>query len=300
MSLTGPALGAFYALLTAFTWAVAVIYYKRSGESVAPFALNFFKIVVSLLLLGATMFALGQPLFIDIAASHVLMLFASGLLGIAAADTLFFASLNLLGAGRSAVVDCLYAPFIVVFAFVLQGERLDAGDAFGGALIVLAVLLAGRSRSHETQTLDLRHKALGIAYGAAAMALMGIGIVAVKPIIEVQPVLWTTTVRLVGGLAGLSLWLVFDRRRRDMALRALRPGRDWRFSVPATVLGSYVAPLFWLAGFKYTSASIASMLNQTSTVLIVVLAAVFLRERVDAWRASAVACALAGSALVLA
>jgi len=300
MTLAGQALGAFYALLTAVTWAVAVIYYKRGGETVPPFALNFFKMVVSLALLGATMAVLGQPLVIGASARDVLMLLGSGILGIAAADTLFFASLNILGAGRSAVVDCLYAPSIVFFAFLLQGERLDAGDAVGGALIVLAVVLAGRSRSHAVQVLSLRRKLAGTLYGAAAMGLMGIGVVAVKPILEAQPVLWTTTVRVIGGLAGICLWLLFDARRRRAALRALRPGPDWRFTMPATVLGSYAAPLFWIGGFKYTSASIASLLNQTSTVLIVLLAAVFLHERVDAWRAAAVACALAGSAFVLA
>ena len=41
--------------------------------------------------------------------------------------------------------------------------------------------------------------------------------------------------------------------------------------------------LFWLAGFKYTEASTASVLNETSTIFIVLMAWVFLKERLS-WR----------------
>ena len=53
-------------------------------------------------------------------------LFASGVVGIAVADTLVFAGLNILGAGRAAVVDCSYAPILVLFSFLLLGETLLA------------------------------------------------------------------------------------------------------------------------------------------------------------------------------
>jgi len=42
--------------------------------------------------------------------------------------------------------------------------------------------------------------------------------------------------------------------------------------------GSYLSLLCWLAGFKYAQAGIAALLNQTSTVLIVLLAAIVLKQ----------------------
>ena len=50
-------MGELYALLTAVIWAVAVILLRRSGETVSPFALNLFRVVVSTFLLLPTVSA---------------------------------------------------------------------------------------------------------------------------------------------------------------------------------------------------------------------------------------------------
>jgi drug/metabolite transporter (DMT)-like permease len=46
----------------------------------------------------------------------------------------------------------------------------------------------------------------------------------------------------------------------------------------ASVLGSYLAMMFWLAGFKYTDASVASVLNETSNIFVIIMAWLFLKE----------------------
>jgi drug/metabolite transporter (DMT)-like permease len=55
----------------------------------------------------------------------------------------------------------------------------------------------------------------------------------------------------------------------------------------------------WLAGFKYSRAGVAALLNQTSTVLIVLLAALFLQEPLTKLKLVAVGMAFAGAAIVL-
>jgi drug/metabolite transporter (DMT)-like permease len=55
----------------------------------------------------------------------------------------------------------------------------------------------------------------------------------------------------------------------------------------------------WLAGFKYSQAGIAALLNQTSTVLVVLFAAAFLQEPLTKVKLLAVALAFSGAAIVL-
>ena len=64
-------------------------------------------------------------------------------------------------------------------------------------------------------------------------------------------------------------------------------------------MGTYVSILLWIGSFKYAPANIAALLNQTSTVFIILLAAVFLREPLTKRVGLAVLLAASGALLVL-
>ena len=72
----------------------------------------------------------------------------------------------------------------------------------------------------------------------------------------------------------------------------------WWTMIPMAVLGPFLATLFWVGGFKYLTAGRAAIYNQLSTVLIIVLAYLFLKERLTIRKAIGTALALLGSILV--
>ena len=57
--------------------------------------------------------------------------------------------------------------------------------------------------------------------------------------------------------------------------------------------------LFWLGGYKYTSASVAAILNETTSIFIVVLAAIFLHEALTRRKLLGVALTISGVACML-
>jgi drug/metabolite transporter (DMT)-like permease len=288
-------MGEFYALLCAVIWACAVILLKRSGETVSPFALNLFRVVVSCVLLVATTLIAGQGLVRDVPLHDVLILMASGVIAIALSDTLFHICLNMVGAGITAIVDCLYSPLVILFAFLLLDEHLNPWQLLGMVAVVAAVMIASRHPAPAGATRGTIVK--GILYGMGAMACVAFGVVIAKPVLERQPVLWATTVRQLGALIVMvPVTLLSPRRKAYVA--AFRPRADWRFILPATVLGSYLALMFWLAGMKYTQAGAAAILNQTSTIYVLLLAAFFLRERFTRRKLVASLLALVGILLV--
>lgn len=268
-------MGEIFALATAVVWAAAVILFKRSGETVSPFALNIYRVVVSSLLLLATMAATGQPLLGVAPLRDYLILFVSGVIAIAAADTLFHKCLNMVGAGITAVVDCLYPMFVVLLAFAMLGEKLGPWQYGGMVLVLIGVLIAG---GHAPPPGTPRRTLVaGVLWGAAGMFLLSLGIVIAKPVLERTPVLWATAVRQLSCLLVMIPIALISPRRREYA-EVFRPRRDWRFTLPGTVLGSYLALMLWLAGMKYTQAGAAAILNQTSTIYVMIFAAVFLHE----------------------
>jgi len=295
--------GEFYSLMCALIWAAAVIMFRKSGERIPPLALNFFKDTIACVLLLCTLPLLGRPLFSEeYGWKKWLTLLVSGALGIGIADTLFFASLNRLGAVGSAIVDSLYSPFVVFSAFVYLGEPLRLPVVVGAGLMVAAIIVGTAEQpseqAAEAPPPNARRTALGIILGVISMALMALGIVIAKPVLNVVDPWWAATVRVVGGLAFLIVQVILSKQRKAV-LACFRPQRVWRYSVPAAVFGAYLSMVIWVMGFKYTSAGVAGVLNQMSSIFVLILAAIFLKERVTLRKALAIGMAFVGAVTVV-
>ena len=290
-------LGLFCAVSTALCWAIAVILFKKSGDRMEPLALNMFKNVFALALMLLTLAVVGVsdgPRNVR----HLAALFVSGAAGIGIADTLLFYGLNQIGASRQAIIDALYSPVVVLLSFMLLGEVLGARAGLGGLLILSAVLL-GAVPSRHMAPLEHHRVVRGTLASALAIVLMALSIVAVKPVLAHYDVLFATSVRLLGGTFVLGLYALAKAQHRTELKRAFTPSRTWRYALPGAFMGTYVSILLWIGSFKYAPANIAALLNQTSTVFIILLAAVFLREPLTKRVGLAVLLAASGALLVL-
>jgi drug/metabolite transporter (DMT)-like permease len=302
--MTHDQLGKLFAFLNAVAWAAAMVLFKQGGRSVPPLALNLFKNVVGIVFIVATIAVLAAigvdagrspAAILDPAGRRFWILILSGVIGIAIADTLFFYGLNLAGVGLIAIVDCLYTPFMILFAWLLLGETLKPLHYIGAALILTAVFL---STTHKPPADRTRGQLLlGMALAATAVGLMAFGIVLAKPALEGQPVLWTTMLRMLAGTALLLLLAPVAPGMRATA-QTFRPTRIWLVTIPGSFFGAYLAMVFWVAGMAYTSASVAAMLNQCSTVFAILLATLVLREPLTLAKAISLALAFAGVTVV--
>ncbi len=289
-----PYLGETLALVVALVWAYAVILFKKSGETVHPVALNLLKNIIAVVLLIPTILLLGQELFLDAPPLHYVVMLAGGVLGISFSDTLFFKSLNMLGASRMAIVDCLYSPFIIGLSVVFLDESLSWLQVVG----VLAILGAVLTPLFEAKGAPKERKQIfwGTMWGALALATMAVSLVAVKPILNQSPVLWSALLRMGGGLFGLLVYLALHPRRLEM-VQTLR-SRGLKYSIFGSVVGGYLAMMLWLGGMKYTQASVAAALNQTTNVFIFILAAWVLKESITHQRVVGIALGVGGAVMV--
>jgi drug/metabolite transporter (DMT)-like permease len=291
-------MGEAFALGSALAWAVGVILYKRLGAQLPPLRLNLAKnslVLVLLLPLTALWHGSNLPALTP-AASEIAICIVSGLIGIALADTLYFRALNQIGAGRMGIVGNFYSPFVLVLAFVFLGERLTPLQFAGFGLVTLGVAIVAERGASE----GLGGEALwrGVLLGIVSVLLMAVAIVMVKRVLERNDVLVVSAIRLAGGVGGMILVTTALRAWSQGHLRRL-DRRGWAFLVIAAVVGQLLAMVMWLAGYKYTSASIAAILNESSSVFIVLLAWLVLREPMTRRKLVGVACTLGGVGLML-
>jgi len=287
-------LGEILAAASGLAWAVAVVLFRISGRAIHPVGLNLAKTVLALAVMVPTLLVLGEPLAPAVPFATTGLLLLSGILGIAVSDTLFFYALNRLGASLTAIVDCFYSPFVIALSFVLLGERLTLVQLVGAALVLSAVLTL--SKEGRLEKIGRKDLALGVLFGVLAMFFVAFGIVMVKPILGGVSVFWATFVRLAGGSLALAVLVPFLRNKRAILAPLFRPG-NWKALAPAAFFGSYLSLILWMGGMKYAQASVAAVLNQLNTIFIVIIAAIFLKERLTGWKILAVILAFAGAYL---
>lgn len=290
-------LGDFFALASALVWSFSVILMRVAGYQIPPMPLTFFKSCVALILLVITLILLKQPFVVDLSGYDYLRLIISGAVGISVADTMIAASLNRLGASLQALADCAYTPTITVVGFLMFGETLNAWEIMGGLLVVSGVFVGAVIKTDVATRKDM---IIGIILAASAHAIMGVGILMVRDIYREESVIWVTGFRFFVAVLAMFLfgYIKYPGRLKSMLLLGFYRRDMWRTIIPMAILGPFLATLFWIAGFKFLEAGRAAIYNQMSTAFIIILAYIFLGEKLTTRKALGVFLALTGALLV--
>lgn len=268
-------LGEFFALSSAFVWALAVVLFRRTNNALPPFETNLFKILLGFALVWPTILLLEGWSLPEFTLAEIGISVLSGYLGIAVADTWYLRALHMVGASRTGIVSSLLSPFVILLSVLFLGETLSAWQVAGFVLVMLGLLLVSWQTNREE--IDVEELRKGMAYGIAAVFLMAVGVVMVKQILETRSFMWTVQLRLAGGVAGMLIYIGLRGRFRQVIAQYKKP-LPWALITVASFFGSYLSMIMWLYSYKLIPASISSVLNQSANAWIVLLAWLILHE----------------------
>ena len=269
--------GEFFALACAFSWALAIILFRRADDALPPFELNLFKNLLGFSLILPTLFVVEGFQLAAFSAQEIAVTLFSGFLGIAVADTWYLRALSLMGASRTGIVAGLLSPFVILLSILFLGESLHGWQLAGFALVMGGILLV--TWRQNRREVDASHLSKGVFYGIGAVFLMAVGIVMVKEILENRPFMMTAEIRLAGGAGGMLIYMVLRGRYEAVKQNFMKP-LPWRLIIAGSFLGAYLSMMMWLAGYKLIPASEASVLNETANAWIVLLAWLMLGESI--------------------
>lgn len=284
-------MAAIICLLAAFCWSLAVILFKECEHTANPVTLNLYKNILGLVCLVLTCLALGGVGWVATDSHDFWLLAISGFFGIGVADAFVLAALKNLNATHLAILECMFPPMVVLTSVWYLGETVDALQITGIVVITIAVFLASiklpgeakrgtEDARDEADSKSRQHLVRGMLLMGAGLSMMAVGVVVAKPVLERHDIFLTSSIRMLFGvLSSIACYMIFVGKRDVMAdyREAPKKGR----LITACLMSSYIAYVLWLLGYKFNDASIAAILNSTSTLFTVILATLILRERLS-------------------
>ena len=286
-------MGDLYAIITAVCWSSAVILFDISTKNFTAIQLNVLKNFIGVFgfILTIVLFSIPSPNFSQ---QDIFTLALSGFLGILIADGLFLESLRRLGSGISAVVSTIYTPTVFIIAFILFNETINLHSYIGGILVLGGITISVFKPPKNIKKRDLY---IGILFGIVANIITAYSVLIIKPIMKNNSVVYVALYRFsIGFIFGILINILKSGIKQ--VTQIFKQGLTNQYVVFGAILGTYLSVIFWLAGYKYTLAGRAAIYNQLSTVFIIILARLFLKEPMTSKKIIGVSLAIFGAILV--
>ena len=297
------------ALAAALCWTLSSLIWRNWPTRLTASELNLLKNLVALALQLPLLLLLAQPWQLPL--RGLLLLLASGVLGIAVGDSLFFAALRRLGSRRTLTIDAGGPAAASAMGGLLLGDWPLTGELLGIALISLAVLLVARGAAPQPAAPGEPAGAEAAAVAAAGAGAHGGVALAVGALFcgsggallsraallsgSITP-LQAATVRLAA--AALFALPLLARRRGTLQACWTAWRRGWRWVLPATLLGTSAGLVLQQQALAGLPGGLAVALMATAPVIALPLAWWWEGDP-PGWRGSAAAlAALAGVSLL--
>ena len=263
--------GALAALAAALCWTLASSLWHRLPTSLSAVQLNLLKNLLALVLLAPAL-AL-QPWRVGWA--PLLLLAASGVLGIALGDSFYFAALRRLGTRRCLTLDAGGPAVTAVAGFLWLAEWPSPRQWLGVGLISLAVLLVARQKPERSPAAGLAVPAaaqrLGVVLALGALLCGSGGALLARAALragELDP-LQSAVLRL----AAASLVLLPLLRGVPASPPRPRPAqRRWPLWLAATLLGTSAGIALQQTALQHLPGALAVALMATAPVMALPLA----------------------------
>ncbi|MFM8260127.1 MAG: EamA family transporter [Vulcanococcus sp.] len=264
LPLTPLLIGALAALAAALCWTLSSALWRQLPTSLTAAQLNLLKNLLALALLAPALLLPWQAQ----ATVPLLLLAASGVLGIALGDSLYFAALRRLGTRRCLTLDAGGPAVTAVAGLVWLAEWPSPRQWIGVALISLAVLLVARQRpACGAQS----GQGLGVLLALGALLCGSGGALLARAALRAGEVLPVQSAALRLAAAALVLLPLL----RGLPRQAPRPRpaqRRWPLGLAATLLGTAAGIVLQQTALQALPGALAVALLATAPVMALPLA----------------------------
>lgn len=278
-------LGETISLVVAFSWTITALCSEVASKRLGALQLNVIRMLLSLLLLGCTMWIFtGSPFPLYANTQAWIWLLMSGLVGYVFGDFCLFNSYILIGSRFGQLFMTLAPPTAAFTSWMMLGEHLHIQAWLGMTVtlvgIGMSVLNKGKQENHHKVELKLPVK--GVLFGIGAGVGQGLGLVLSKvgmnyyeagvpegmdAVNDLLPFA-STFIRAIAGSLGFLCVMALQRQFYTLPI-ALKDSKGMKAAIGATLTGPFIGVSLSLMAVQYTEAGIASTLMALVPVLII-------------------------------
>lgn len=294
---TTELLGPAAAVLTSLLWVLTSLFFATAGKRIPVTAVNTVRIILAIILLGATHVILHGTIWPAVAEQRQWIALAlSGLIGLSLCDQALFTAFVDIGPRRALLCMTTSPFFALFFGAVFLNESIVPIAYAAIAITVAGIIWVVTERSEpdagKPQDDPPSRLTRGIALamiGAVSQALggmfsklgMGIGWLPEEQHLDAQS---ATLVRMVFGLFGMApivlTYVVMARRASGESRRQSRWSTGLLLTAGGAVVGPFLGVWMSLVAFKHSPLAVAQTLASLSPVLILPFSHFLLKERV--------------------
>ncbi|MCX7024708.1 MAG: DMT family transporter [Spirochaetes bacterium] len=292
-------IGELAAFGTAVCWTVSAVFFEKASRKVGPFAVNFYKVVIALVLLTATaLFARGMPLPVDAPPRAWFFLSLSGIVGFVIADIFLFGAYAMIGSRMTTLFLALSAPFTALIGFLAMGEIMPVRGLVAMAVVLTGIALAILGKG-DAKMLASGDATMIKGYAWAILASLGQsgGMILTKLGLGDYNPIAGTQIRLMIAIPGFAVMSLLAGQVRRVFVDAPRDGAAVRATFVGAVFGPSIGVCLSLFALQRTLAGTASTLIGLTPVMIIAPSVLFLKQKVTALEIAGAVLAVAGAAV---
>lgn len=264
--------GIIVALLSAASWAFATVVFDRIGKVVPYVGITFLKGIFSIILMIVLLIFTGGLHGIGVWEFSFLAL--SGVIGISIGDSLFFKSLQDLGAKVQVIFFLLGQIFTMILSLLLLGELLSLEQYIGAVILLTGIVIViwGKQENHP-------NKVRGIVCGLLSILCFSVSAIMVKmAIAEVEVVTATFYRMLFGTIFTLGFGVV--GKQLPTWIKPLKDKRLLALFILNVFVITYGGFLLSMVAIKLISVSLVSVLGTTEPVFVLLFAYLINKEKI--------------------
>lgn len=235
---------------------------------------------------------------------EVLLLGASGVVGLALGDAALFSAYWILGPRRTGILFAANAPIAAILSAVVFDERFSIPALFGSILVMAGVSLAigfgtRPGQSHHWEAIR-GHLWLGVAFGLLGAAGQAVGVLLADPAFETDIDPWAAAaVRAIVGLAVLVAMRGYFERRARVPFPARIGWKLWGVIIVSGTVSMVIGKTLVLIALGNGDPGIVSVLVSTSPAMQLPLIWLITKERPAAGAWVGAVLASVGTAMIV-